>query len=29
LLDPEEAEGISAAFAQLAARLADRQTLQL
>ncbi len=29
VLDPEEAEGISAAFAQIAARLADRQTLQL
>lgn len=28
-MDPEEAERISAAFAQIAARLADRQTLQL
>ncbi len=29
VLDPEEAERISAGFAQIAARLADRQTLQL
>ena len=29
VLDPDEAAGISAAFAQIAARLGDRQTLQL